>query len=74
MWNGICCLFPTPWLNHSKTEGLTQTKRQASGGKKYREKNSISARDPGGDRACLLEFTEVLSETGHGLLSHCSGL
>lgn len=42
--------------------------------KKYREKNSILARDAGGDRACLLEFTEVLLETGCGLLPHYSGL
>lgn len=34
--SAVC--LPTPWLNHSKTEGSTQTKRQVSGGKKYREK------------------------------------
>lgn len=81
LWGALRCgtasavCFPTSWLNHSKAEGSTQTKRQVSGGKKNTGKeNSISVRDPGGDRACLLEFTEVLSETGRGLLPHYSGL
>lgn len=41
--SAVC--LPTPWLNHSKTEGSTQTKRQVSGGKKYREKKIQSQRE-----------------------------